>query len=74
MLWEARRDLVELSGLSEVGGPWLELRVCKRTISTLVIAEVISSQHPQFMGNRCTLRKNHDNASSVFFSFAKTMP
>lgn len=44
------------------------------TISTLPMAEVISSQQPQFMGKRCTLRRNQDKASSVFFSFAKTMP
>lgn len=44
------------------------------TISTRVIADVISSQHPQFMGKRWTLRMNHDRASSVFFSLAKIMP
>lgn len=44
------------------------------TISTLVMAEVISSQQPQFMGNRCTLFKNHAIASSIFFSLANTMP
>lgn len=44
------------------------------TISTFVVAEASSSQQPQFIGKRCTLRKNQDIASSVFFSLAKTIP
>lgn len=72
MLWKARYDFVELTLLAISLCPVLKIR--KLTISTLVIADVISSQQPQFMGKRWTLFRNQAIASSVFFSLARTMP
>lgn len=46
----------------------------EHTSSTLETRDVISSQHPQFMGYLWTLRMRNSKALGSFFSLASTMP
>jgi hypothetical protein len=44
------------------------------TSSTRSIKDVISCQHPQFIGYKCTLCMSHFIASFSLLSFARTIP
>lgn len=64
---------VEL-GVLAAGSVGVGVEVEEPTSSTRDISEAISSQQPQFMGNRWTLRIRYSSAFSLFFSLARTMP